>query len=755
MIANQVKGKGFGGAASYILDKSHDPQIIGGNMAGETARELASEFRVSRELRPTLKRAVYHVSLSVPIADKLSDQKWREIGEDYLKKMGFTDNQFVMVRHNDTQETHDHVHILASRIRFDGSVVSESQDYRRSASIIQALEKEHHLTRAAQTPEQAWNMDQRPLRPEATKAVLDQMKRTPESVEVPAMIRIQEAITEAVKTGRMDQFISRLEEQGIGIKGNIQSTGRISGVSFIADGTPIKGSDLGKNFSWKGLQEKLGVEYVHSRDFEAISEASKRADHARTDHARTDHIHPTKAPDDGGRASQSLIPNRADLDQAGEELRHNEQPSGLPDQRERGISIPERLQSRPSRESDGRPREEPQRSPEGAREEGKQVPRGQNMGSTPSRRGEFESWGDRLAALGEPEESGSKPGPMGTARSRFEAAQREKGDGGKKEGPRVDLTAKAVEEQVKALGVDRVEVGILRPDTSGKGKGTMDNRTMTPGQLMRALPMLKRENAQGANIYIRQASDSENRGLVMIDDLKAEMIGAMKRDGWDPAATVQTSPGNYQVWVRVPEISRPQASQLGRDLAARYQGDPASTDWRHYGRLAGFTNRKPEHMREGLAPYVTLAEATGKTARIAQEDRSALKEYLDSRISQKPSHEPIRGQNQDLSPATYGEIAKGIMRNPPRKPNGEIDQSRVDFRVAMDAFKRGMTKEAVQELLAESPSLMDRKNDPADYIERTAALAEMRTSVQPGQQIDRRQEKPQDLQQDFFGHFGR
>jgi len=34
--------------------------------------------------------------------------------------------------------------------------------------------------------------------------------------------------------------------------------------------------------------------------------------------------------------------------------------------------------------------------------------------------------------------------------------------------------------------------------------------------------------------------------------------------------------------------------KAARDLAERYGGDPRAAAWRHYGRLAGFTNRKPD-----------------------------------------------------------------------------------------------------------------------------------------------------------------
>ncbi len=74
MIAKQVKGRGFRGALNYLLKKP-EAELIGGNMLGETPRELAAEFSESRKLRPNLEKAVYHASLSLAPDEKFSDEK--------------------------------------------------------------------------------------------------------------------------------------------------------------------------------------------------------------------------------------------------------------------------------------------------------------------------------------------------------------------------------------------------------------------------------------------------------------------------------------------------------------------------------------------------------------------------------------------------------------------------------------------------------------------------------------------------------
>ncbi|MFM7220266.1 MAG: DNA-primase RepB domain-containing protein, partial [Nodosilinea sp.] len=95
----------------------------------------------------------------------------------------------------------------------------------------------------------------------------------------------------------------------------------------------------------------------------------------------------------------------------------------------------------------------------------------------------------------------------------------------------------------------------------------------------------------------------------------------MTRQGHHPAVVVETSPMNYQVWIRLSKDPIPNAlaTQSAKVLAEHYDGDPNSADWRHFGRLAGFTNRKPVHMRSSGSPYVLAHDCDGLIAPNAQD----------------------------------------------------------------------------------------------------------------------------------------
>ena len=138
-------------------------------------------------------------------------------------------------------------------------------------------------------------------------------------------------------------------------------------------------------------------------------------------------------------------------------------------------------------------------------------------------------------------------------------------------------------------------------------------------QVDAAISWFRRENAHGAHIFVRPHGA---HALSLVDDVSAEAIAAMKEAGFQPAVVVETSPGNFQVWVNHGRVLSDHtfSTQAAKELARRFGGDPSSADWRHFGRLAGFTNQKPKRrLSNGLQPFVRLHECEGRPYSAARE----------------------------------------------------------------------------------------------------------------------------------------
>src|SRR5713101_663462 len=167
------------------------------------------------------------------------------------------------------------------------------------------------------------------------------------------------------------------------------------------------------------------------------------------------------------------------------------------------------------------------------------------------------------------------------------------------------ITRSQVRGQLAAMACDYFDIGILRPDGRMLLRGAWTVR-----QIEQAIQRLSGENARGAHIFVRPHG---THALSLVDDLGIDVIARMMTTGFQPALVVETSPQNFQVWLNHGQTLDHDIGSW-EELAKQFGGDLSSADWRHFGRLAGFTNRKPERLlQNGLAPYARLRQCEGKT----------------------------------------------------------------------------------------------------------------------------------------------
>lgn len=256
MTANMIKGKGFGGALRYNLEKVEKSlaEILDRSFAGDSYKSIMKEMQMVKMLRPNLQKHFYHTSINFPPSENLSDEKMKEIGREYLEESGFTQHQFITFRHHDAE--HPHLHILVSRIGYDGKVMSDSNDFAKCEIILRRLEKKHGLAEVVSSK----NAKKRAV----TKNELEMVKRT----KTPSnKMRMQSIIKDALNSNPKPtclEFAYRLQSKGINVIFNQASTGYVSGISYSYRGVTITGSKLGNDFKWATIKAKL--DYDQERD---------------------------------------------------------------------------------------------------------------------------------------------------------------------------------------------------------------------------------------------------------------------------------------------------------------------------------------------------------------------------------------------------------------------------------------------------------------------------------------------------------
>ena len=270
MIGKQIKGRSFRGLLNY-LEENSKAEIIGGNMSGQNAIQLSKEFRLSRQLNPEVERAVYHCSLSLPPGEHLDDSTWNEITSKYLLEMGFDSNQYVVYRHSD--KDHDHVHIVASRIRLDDSkVVHDGWDYVRSENLIRQLEKEYGLQQAPSSREKKQRSlsagQSRRMEREQAEYESGQRNSPPERT---VKEQLQASIDKAIESSdSMPELMKKLLLENVSVRCEFTRSGKAKGISYSLNGIAFSGTKLGKGYTFPGLQKYESIKYDPNTDKELI-----------------------------------------------------------------------------------------------------------------------------------------------------------------------------------------------------------------------------------------------------------------------------------------------------------------------------------------------------------------------------------------------------------------------------------------------------------------------------------------------------
>ena len=269
MIASQKIGKSFLGALNYNLKKLYHPdqnkraELLDSSFASTDSRMIQQELRLTRSLKPNLSRYVYHTSLNFSIEDELDNNKLLSIAHDYLKESGYTNNQYMIFRHHDAP--HPHIHLLVNRISFDGTVISDSNNFKRSEDIIRKLEGKYNLKPVQSSKET--------LLKAAKIGEIEQTLRTGKPSD---KLILQNKLINILNQGNLSikELIEKGERQGIHFLFNQATTGKISGITYFHNGFKIKGQALGNRFKWAELIKQINYEQI--RDSKAISEANSR-----------------------------------------------------------------------------------------------------------------------------------------------------------------------------------------------------------------------------------------------------------------------------------------------------------------------------------------------------------------------------------------------------------------------------------------------------------------------------------------------
>ena len=241
MIAKIVKGSYFKGVVNYILDKEKDAKIlVCDGLFAENKETIAGSFEAQARMNPKVTKPVGHIALAFSKQDehRLTDRAMAGIALEYLKKMGITDTQILIVRHFDKE--HPHVHIAFNRIANDGRTISDRNERIRSTRICKELTRKYGLY-FADGKEQVKR--HRLKEPDKTKYKLYSILKT-----------------EVSRCGNWNILIANLEKQGVEVRFKYKGkSNEIQGITFSKNGYTFSGSKIDRRFSYSKIDAALNA----------------------------------------------------------------------------------------------------------------------------------------------------------------------------------------------------------------------------------------------------------------------------------------------------------------------------------------------------------------------------------------------------------------------------------------------------------------------------------------------------------------
>ena len=257
---------------------------------------------------------VIHISLNPHPDDRLTDMEMEQLAREYLEKLGYGDQPFLIFKHEDINR--HHLHIVSVNVDERGRRLNKDFIHRRSKRITTELERKYGLHPADRRQHRHDN----PLRKvdasqgdvkrqvaNTAKAVMATYKfqtmgeyrallslygnkvgnpfkasRIGKSVGYEAVLRrfefskgqirdkrladmTRKTVAAALaRTYRKEEFIDLLHAKGVDVVFRHTDEGRIYGATFIdyRTGCVLNGSRLGREFSANALQEHFTLPYA-------------------------------------------------------------------------------------------------------------------------------------------------------------------------------------------------------------------------------------------------------------------------------------------------------------------------------------------------------------------------------------------------------------------------------------------------------------------------------------------------------------
>ena len=257
MVAKITIGSGLFGAIKYNAEKVNEGkgQLLDSNKIFNDGTgkvdivQTLHDFERHIPLQMRTEKPVIHISLNPHPDDKLTDKELTEMAHEYMQRMGYGEQPYIIVKHEDIER--HHLHIISVRVDEQGKRINSDFTHKRSLAIVQDFERRYNLHKG----EKRENKQQNPLHPvnPDTGDIKKQVGNTVKAVfrdyqfqtigELRALLSLYNLTVDEVRGNAKGEDYNGLVYSVIDANGNKVSN-------------PFKSSLLGKSVGYEALQRK-------------------------------------------------------------------------------------------------------------------------------------------------------------------------------------------------------------------------------------------------------------------------------------------------------------------------------------------------------------------------------------------------------------------------------------------------------------------------------------------------------------------
>ena len=238
--------------------------------------ECAEAFGYYTALNPRVRKPVVHFSLNPSPEDRLSEAQLTQLAAEFMERMGYGRQPYVVFLHEDIARRH--MHVVSVRVDEQGRKIDHNNELRRAMAVCRALEHEYGL----HVPEDG-GVQTEPEELHRVDYLRSDLKHQLRNVVM--------TLKQQYGFQSLAEFNTLLERYGVAaeeIRGDVRGRPYRGLVYHVLDddgqrtGAAVKASRLGDFFGWKALEEKFDASKSTTPGAEAATARNSRPNFGRT-----------------------------------------------------------------------------------------------------------------------------------------------------------------------------------------------------------------------------------------------------------------------------------------------------------------------------------------------------------------------------------------------------------------------------------------------------------------------------------------